>query len=824
MFSIIWKLVLRNILKHKLFTLINIMGLAIGLTSSVLIIMHVSHENSYDTHWNKADDIYRISYNRYQNGALSFKSARTPGGMARVLREKVPEVIGGTELFKDIVTVYNENNQIDDIRMFATDSTFFSVFKLDFINKQGDNPLIGLYSSVISESAAISLFGTADAVGKWYKVCQGWRFCVTGVYRDLPSNIHLPFDMLLSIPTYEFYFQNWDDATGTEIIKNPDAHINKKPVTSWDWGYNGYYTYLLTSPNSDPLRIESEIRKIANDYTQEITQNDGSTEFHLQPIKSIHLNSNLEHEVMPNGDRNSVMALVFIALVIICFAWINFINLTLVRAVEHAKSVGLHRIAGAVKKQLAVQFMLEALVTNLISILIALILLFLIKDLFAEITGMSVAASISWIYRIILLILVITGILISGLAPALYLASYGPIDLFKGIRSSSSSNLDLRKILVVTQFAASIFLLVVVLTVFKQINYMKTRDLGVNIKQTIVTYSPPTMNRRPTIIPKLKSYKSMIRNIPGIEEICSSSALPGREILWKRQDIRKIQDPPNTVKTYAYTYIDYDFIKAFDLNLIAGRDYSESENENGNVVIINEMALRQLGFQKAGEALNSFILVGDKQFEIVGILKDFHQESLKSEIKPILFFFGYLWMSDIGYYSIRINSSDLKNTITRIEEVWKKVYPEDHFKYFFLDEDYNSQYRSVISFGHVFTLFSLLAIFVAGIGLFGLAVYSTNLRTKEIGIRKVNGARNSEILFLLNKDFAKWVAIAFIIAVPLAWYIMHNWLANFAFRTSQNPWIFMMAGAGAMMVALISVTWQSWKSAVRNPVEALKCE
>jgi putative ABC transport system permease protein len=630
--------------------------------------------------------------------------------------------------------------------------------------------------------------------------------------------------MLLSIPTYDFYFQNWDDATGTEIIKNPDAHINNKPVTSWDWGYNGYYSYILTSPGSDPANIESQISKIAVDYTRQITQNDGKTEFHLQPIKSIHLKSNLEHEVMPNGDRNSVIALVFIALVIICFAWINFINLTLVRAVEHAKSVGLHRIAGAMKKQLVTQFMLEALVTNLISIIIALILLFLIKDLFAALTDMPVVVSISWLYGAVLLILIIAGILISGLAPALYLASYKPLDLFKGIRSSSAGNLDMRKILVVTQFTASIFLLVVVLTVFKQINYMKARDLGVNIERTLVTYSPPTMNRRPTIIPKLNSYKTMVKSTSGIESICSSSAIPGREILWKRQDIRRIQDPPNTIKTYAYAYIDHDFIKTFGLSLIAGRDYSESENENGNAVIINEMALNQLGFSKSEEALNSYILVGDKQFEIVGILKDFHQESLRREIKPILFFYGYIWMSDIGYYSIRINSADLQKTIISIEDVWKKVYPEDHFKYFFLDEEFNSQYRSVIAFGRVFTLFSMLAIFVAGIGLFGLALYSTNQRTKEIGIRKVNGARNSEILVLLNKDFIKWVAIAFVIAVPLAWYVMHNWLATFAFRTSLSFLIFVLAGTGAMGVALISVTWQSWKTSTGNPVEALKYE
>jgi putative ABC transport system permease protein len=824
MLRTILKLSIRNILKHKLFSLINIMGLAIGLTSSLLIIMHVSHEYSYDTNWENADNIYRISFDRYQNGVLSFKSARTLGGMPSVLREKITEIVGSTQLFKDIVTAYNENNQIDDIKMFTTDSTFFSVFKLDFIDKQGDNPLIGLYSSVISESAALSLFGTTDAVGKWYKVCQGWRFCVTGVFRDLPSNTHLPFDMLLSIQTYYFYFQNWDDATGAEIIRNPTAHINKKPVISWDWGYNGYYSYILTQPGSDPYKIESKINKIAEDYTQKITQNDGKTIFHLQPVKSIHLNSNLEHEVMPNGDRGSVIALVFIALVIVCFAWINFINLTLIRAVEHTKSVGLSKIVGAMKKQLVAQFMAEALITNIISILIAFILLFFIKDWFAAVTDMSIAASVSRIYFAIFSILIFAGILISGLSPALYLASYKPIDLFKGIRHSSSGHLDIRKILVVTQFAASIFLIIVVLTVFRQIDYMKTRDLGVNIERTLVTYSPPTMNRRTTIIPKLNSYKSMIKSISGIEAICSSSAIPGREILWKRQDIRRIQDPPNTVKTYAYTYIDHDFIKTFDLILLAGRDYSESETENGKVVIINEMALKQLGFTDAEQALNSYILVGDTQIEIVGILKDFHQESLKREIKPILFFYGYTWMSDIGYYSIRINSADLSKTVNRIEEIWRKIYPEDHFKYFFLDEEFNSQYRSVLAFGHVFTLFSLLALFVAGIGLFGLAAYSTNQRTKEIGIRKVNGARNSEILVLINKEFVKWVAIAFVIAVPVAWYVMHNWLATFAYRTSLSLWIFVLAGALAMGIALFTVTLQSWRTATSNPVEALKYE
>ncbi|MBK7710656.1 MAG: FtsX-like permease family protein [Bacteroidales bacterium] len=332
------------------------------------------------------------------------------------------------------------------------------------------------------------------------------------------------------------------------------------------------------------------------------------------------------------------------------------------------------------------------------------------------------------------------------------------------------------------------------------------------------------MNARTQRVSRLKSYKSLIKNIPRVEAIATSGVIPGHEILWKRQDVRKIGDPPNTVKTYAYTYIDYDYVKTFELSIIAGRNYSESENEKELAVIANETAVRQFGFKDNQSAVNSFILVGEKQYEIVGVIKDFHQESLKKDIKPILFFFGYSWMSDIGFYSIRVNTSDMNKTISQIGETWNKIYPGDHFIYFFLDEDYNAQYRSDQTFGRVFSMFTGLAIFVASIGLFGLAIYTASQRSKEIGIRKVNGARSSEILVMLNKNFVKWVAIAFVISTPLAWYIMNKWLLNFAYRTTLSWWIFLLAGMVALFIALITVTWQSWKTATRNPVEALRYE
>jgi putative ABC transport system permease protein len=353
---------------------------------------------------------------------------------------------------------------------------------------------------------------------------------------------------------------------------------------------------------------------------------------------------------------------------------------------------------------------------------------------------------------------------------------------------------------------------------------MKKQDLGINIDRTIVTFSPPTMIGRPQRMPRLKSYRSAIKNIAGIEAIATSGAIPGKEILWKRQDVRRPEDSPNTVKTYAYTYIDYNYINTFNLSLIAGRNYAESENENGNTVIINETAVKQLGFKDIQKAIDSYILVGETQFKIVGIIKDFHQESLKKVIKPILFFYGYKWMSDIGYYSIKINSLDLSKTISQIEETWKKIYPEDNFIYFFLDDNFNAQYNTDQSFGRIFSMFTGLTIFVAVIGLFGLAFYTTRQRTKEIGIRKVNGARNSEILIMLNKNFIKLVAVAFLIATPIAWCVMHNWLKNFAYRTNLSWWIFLLAGSGALLIALITTTWQSWNTATRNPIESLRYE
>ena len=353
---------------------------------------------------------------------------------------------------------------------------------------------------------------------------------------------------------------------------------------------------------------------------------------------------------------------------------------------------------------------------------------------------------------------------------------------------------------------------------------MKTRDLGVNLERTLVSFSPPTQIGRPQRISKLNTYKELIMQTPGVEFITTSSILPGKEILWKKQDVRKVTDQPYMANLFAYANIDFDFIQTFNLYLVAGRGFSRAENESNNTMIVNESAMKQLGYSDPSSTINSFVKVGDKEFKIIGVLKDYHHESLKKEIKPILFFYGYNWMSDIGYYSIKLNSTHLKQTISQIEKIWKQTYPEDHFQYFFLDDEFNAQYKTDQAFGRVFTLFTFLAIFIATIGLFGLSVYSANLRTKEIGIRKVIGARILEILVMLNRNFIKWVVIAFVIATPPAWFILNKWLENFAYQTNLSWWIFALAGLISIIIAITTVTWQSWRAATRNPVEAIRYE
>lgn len=817
----------RNLRRHKSFSLINVLGLALAMAAAVFIFLYIHDETHYDTFWQQSGQIYRVVHDRTQNGVLTLRSARAFYNMGRTLQEQLPEVAAGTEIFRDVVSISTDENRIMDISMFGAEDSFFDVFRFPFVEKKSDHPLLDLHSAVISESSAIKLFGTARALGKWFKVNEGWEFEVTGIFQDLPSSTHLSFDLLLSRKTYFYYFSKRGGPRGRADAQDEEKFRVMQRATSWDFGSQGHFAYLLLKPHSDPRQVERKLNGIKDEYLKKLLQDGTRIELFLQPVRDIHLHSNRTGEVVPNGDSQSVLATGILGILILGIAWINFVNLTLARSLERSKEVGIRKVAGASRRELMVQHILEYGLVNLLGAALAALLVIvlhpavlgLLEREMAWKTGLRDPGFLAGALTVFLL-----GVILSGFYPAFVQSSLGTMSLFKPKHKISAHRLDPRKALVVCQFAASIILIIGVITIYRQIDFMRRQNLGINIERTLVTYS--SMNDIGTArrLTTLQTYKDRLRTLPEVEAVTTASAMPGKEIVWQRQDIRKPGDLPNTRKNYSYAYIDSDFIPAFELKLRAGRNFSDNTAAESDAVILNETAVKQLGFADARTAAESSIWIGEKQFRVVGVVNDYHQESLRKDIRPVVYYCGYKWLYDVGYYAIKVNSKDIRATVQAIRHIWNEIYPLDTFEYRFLDDAFDQQYKQDRQFGALFVLFTLVAVFVACLGLQGFATHAIEKRTKEIGIRKVNGATAGEIVWMLVRDFATWVLVAFVIACPIAYHVMGGWLQNYAYRTGLSWVIFLAAGLIALLIAVGTTIWQAWRAAARNPVLALRYE
>lgn len=817
----------RNLRRHKSFSIINILGLALAMSACFFIFIYVHSETHYDTFWEQSDQIYRVVHDHYQNGALSFQSAKSFYNLGHTLKENLPEVAGGTEIFRDVATVSTAEHRIHDISMFGAEESFFEVFQFPFVAKKAANPLVDLHSAILSESSAIKLFGTAQAVGKWFMVNEGWEFEVTGVFKDLPVHTHLSFDLLLSRKTYFYYFAKKGELPGRASARDEESFRVTKPVTDWEFGGQGHFAYILLRPHSDPRRVEEKINQIKADYLKKVTRDGTRIDFFLQPVRDIHLYSNRTGEVATNGDRRSVLATAILGVVILVIAWINFVNLTLARSLERAKEMAVRKVAGASRQELIVQHYVEYGAVNLLSAGLAVFLVFVFHSVVFGLLERKVALGAICLdpgFLSVVAILLLSGIIVSGFYPAFVQSSCNTMTLFKPKYKYSSHRLDPRKILVVCQFTVSIILIIGVITIYRQIDFMRNQALGIDIERTLATYSAMSDIGSAKRITSLQTYKDQVRALPEVEAMTTASALPGQEIVWERQDIRKAADLPNTKNNYNYAYVDHDFIPAFKLVLRAGRNFSNNTAAESASIIVNEAAVKQLGFADARTAVDSFIWIGAKQFQIVGVVNDYHQESLRKEIRPIVYYCGYRWLYEVGYYAIKIKSKDLRATVRAIRAVWERIYPLDNFEYHFLDEAFDQQYRGDRQFGTLFTLFTLLAVFIACLGLYGLATHAIQKRTKEIGIRKVNGATAGQIIRMLVGEFATWVMVAFVLACPVSWFIMNSWLQNFAYRTQLSWSAFVVAGAVVLLIAMATVFRQAYAAATRNPVNALRYE
>ena len=790
----------RSITKNKLYSSINILGLAIGMAAFLLISLYVRHELSYDSFHENKDNIYQVQQNRYNKGELTTQWAAGCAGIGPDLESNFPEVENYVKMHESSAVVRYGNNLFKEEHTYYGTTSFFEVFSVKLIEGIDSLVLKEPYTMAMSESMAKKYFGDENPMGKSLRHNGVRDYIITGIYEDIPKQSHMQADMLYSFETYV-------------DLTNEGARSA--------WGWDGFYTYITLTPGTDPKDLEAKLPEWILEYQgEDLAQYNSSIEFNLQPIESIHLYSDYMMEFKANGDGNATYFLLIVSIFIILIAWVNYINLSTAKSMERAKEVGIRKVMGSLRQQLARQFMAESYLLNLIALLIGLLIVFVTLPYFNNLSGVELVLSLTDGYLVLTLVgLLIIGGTLSGIYPALVLSSFKPATVLKGKLAGSSTGTTLRKGLVIFQFVASLVLMIGTLTVFEQLRFMQSQNLGVNIDQTLVLTGPNITDS--LYNDKFNTFKETLSSYPRILSIATSTSVPGTQPDWNAGGIRLVEETDAESNQYRVIGFDGDFIDAYGLELIAGRKFDLERSNEEEKVLFNESAVKLLGFATVEEVLNRDIYFWGDTFQIVGVLKDYHQESIKKATEPLVF--RYIPNAN-NFYSIKVQADHIPETIELVHQEWQAFFPGNPFDYFFLDDHYNEQYKADMQFGKVFSLFASFAIFIACLGLFGLASYMTIQRTKEIGVRKVLGASVSNILLLLSKDFSRFIIIAVILAMPISWYLIDNWLQGFENKISISWWLFTIPALTLMLIALGTTSFQTVRSALTNPVDSLRDE
>ncbi len=789
------KIALRNLTKNKLFFGINALGLAVGMAACLLILLYVTYERSYDAFHPGIERLYRVELDSYQNGKLAFKSATSYPAIAPTLQKDFPEVEATARLYdaNDAVVSY-ENQRFREDNFYFADSSIFKVLHLPLVNGNPATALQGPGGVVLSESTARKYFGSADPMGKIIKLDRD-AYQVRGVFREYPKNSHLELDLLFS------------------YLRVPDAQTS--------WGWYDFFTYVKLRPGTDPARFGAKMRDLVMRYDGGDHKKAGfKVELLLQPVRDIHLTSRLNQEAEVNGDGGAVTVLTLIAFFILAIAWINYINLATARAADRAKEVGIRKAVGAERGQLIGQFLLESFLLNALAVVLALLLVGLSLSGFNALTGRPLSLA-DW-FRDGLWVpglgVFVIGTLLSGLYPAFVLSGFRPVAVLKGNVRVASGGLSLRQALIVAQFTASIVLLIGTLTVYRQLRYMQSQDLGFDLDQTLVVRGAGV--RDSTYEAQANSFKQEVLREGLATKATASAYVPGIEILWTN-NARRLDFPNAPRNIFYFTSYDYEFVDAYGIQLAAGRNFSRQFGTDRQGVMLNESAVSLLGFKNPVEAIGKRVAVYDT-LTVVGVVKNYHQQGLQKGHWPMIV---RLMPDNARFFSLKLRATDdLEAKVAAIKARYDQFFPGNSFDYFFLDTFFNEQYKADRQFGRVCGLFAGLAIFIACLGLFALATFMAQQRTKEIGIRKVLGASVPNLVGLLSKDFLKLVVIALIVAAPVGWYAMNRWLQDFAYHTDLPWWVFALSGALAVGIALLTVSFQSVKAALMNPVKSLRTE
>ncbi|MEI9945769.1 MAG: ABC transporter permease [Chitinophagaceae bacterium] len=795
----------RNIKQQKAYASINILGLAIGIAACLLILQYVTFELSYENFHEKKDRIYRVQQDRYDNGKLSTQWAAGAFAAGNSFKAEIPEIEEYVKLVPRDPVVAEVNNQPIKIdKAFFATTSFFTVFSYPLVAGDPKTALSEPLTAAISEKTAHILYGDSNAIGKTLVLNRTRNYKITAVYKDAPVNTQLRPELLLSYATYI-------------NLRGP----NNDPERAWM--NDGCLTYVLLRKGVDPAMVQAKFPAIVEKQVgAELKQYNSAVTYLLQPLKDIHLYSHYMMEPQTNGDGKTTYLLLGIAFFIAVIAWVNYINLATARAVNRAKEVGIRKTIGSQRRQLIFQFLSESALLNAFALILALLLVVVAIPGFNKLSGQHLSFSLlgKSSFWLGLGILFVSGVFLSGLYPAFVLSGFKPIEVLKGKMIATKQGSLLRKSLVVFQFAASLFLLIGTLSVYQQIQYMRKRSLGINIDQTLVVRQP-VVGVDSTFFNKMTSFKETLKQDAGIKAVTISTSIPGEAVGWNAGGIKLVGADENTQKQYRVIGVDYDYVDAYGLKMIAGRNFSKEFGTDNRAVIFNRKGVEQLGFNKPEEAIGKKIDFWGDQYTVAGVAENFHQQSLRELYEPLIL----RLIPDVnGFLSVKTTAAQAGGIIGNVKSNWNKFFPGNTFEYFFLDEHFDEQYKADQRFGQVFGLFTALAILVACLGLFGLASFTTLQRTKEIGIRKVLGASVAGILKLLYKEFALLLVIAFVVAVPLAWLTISNWLRGYAFRIDIHWAFFVLPFVLIMLIALLTVSFQSIKAAIANPVKSLRTE
>jgi putative ABC transport system permease protein len=798
---------LRNIRKYKGFSLINIAGLAIGIASCLLILLFVQSELSYDRFHDKAERIYRVGFT-FHVGTNEFDAALGPCPLAEALVEDFPEVQSAARIFArqsrggDVFVRFGERRYKENKFLWA-DPELLDILTIPFIKGSPEEALAQPNSVVMTAAAAAKYFGQEDPIGKILELGDGSLYMVNGVTESWPEHSHFHFDFLASF---------------SSLPKSKDLDFYDTAV----------FTYILLRENASIDELESKlpefsgkcmapiIEKIMAVPYKEFLESGNFIGFMTQPLRDIHLRSGWGNELEPQGSFNTVIIFSAIAVLILIVACINFINLTTARSTQRANEVGVRKVVGSSRGQLIRQFLSESIFLCFLSFLFALIFVELSLPVFNNLVGKEFSSSqiLDWSFLLVLLVGALVIGTVAGSYPAFLMASFRPVSVLKGKIQSSTKGRRFRDALVVFQFCASVVLLVGTAVISTQLHYIRNKELGFDKEHVVV------IQRAEKLGSQQLAFKNQLYQNPDVLSAVFTDSLP--QMLLEAKVFQKEGEGSQENNTLITITADYDLLKTYGIEIIAGRYFERDRSTDATAVVLNEAAIKALDIQDPLE--KRLILVGLKRkpMDIIGIINDFHMESLHTKIGPTAVILTGARPSVL--LSVRVRPGDLPKTLGFLENQWKDFTNNQPFEYVFFDDQFDMLYKAEIQAGKVITAFACLAVFIACLGLLGLASFTASQRTKEIGIRKVLGATTSRILVLLNKDFVMRVLVANIIAWPLAYYAMNKWLQNFAYRIRISIWMFLASAVIALLIALFTVSYQTFRAARGDPVDSLRYE